>query len=867
MAQNTKGDRAVNNRGKVRETKGKTIKKKNRVTTKDIAGRRLRTKNKSSANRANAGIPQPYTTQRQPRRRDDRAFRVPSNKTGPVSRLRRKSDPDRQWQGDISGYKPRRIRPSSAEETGRNVYPQGKYVSRHPKPSSRPFKGFEGKTSSGRVIVKRSPKHSERSWKGDLRGQPFYPPATQTGRVSNIFGQKTKYSKYVSKRPSPRDRSYNNREALAKAKSFGTDTRPKNWKRGPIVSPTGQGPFVTRGRKNVYWGKFRVGGKAQTRDLAGRPLQKRNFRSTGIGVVGRDTLGFFGRRPHGDVVGKKRRGKYLPGSEAKGGWLNDIAGYRLRKKFPGAGEAPGTHEYSGYRTISGKYRTNGKVQGKTPGIGAGAIARDLKRTNGGNGRNFGDQGGGFSGFLKLKRQGNYHGNRRAALWNNNGTPVEGKLLPGNPGFAGRFSGRIRGGGKNFGDQGGGYSGDIKRKKLYTDQAEDYRGFEKGRRRQGKFVGSVHKLWNNRGSAVEGKLLPGNAGREGRFSGRIPGGPKDFGDQGGGYSGDLRSQKKGKFVGGVHKFWNNKGKATTELEVTRGGALAGSYQGHTKQKARGKAIIVPHRLWNNNGKAVTEVEVTRSGALAGTFQGHRKTREPKESKIMHTPNVMWNNKGKAVTDVLVTKSGAAAGNYQGRLKAKKPVKYPLNSANVMWNNKGKATTQINLTAAGARAGTFSGNTKYKKENKDRDADIERRMKLKEQYTQNPHSVEEAIKKQKPELNYKAGNFASGAKVIGRRRHNPHSVDDALDAYHSQASARRVDYQGNVKMRKFADHRQSPDAKFVKMGENNVKKERTLFTNVKLLWAKLFQKSDSQPSNLKERSNKLRYDKGEKGLWAD
>ena len=39
MAQNTKGDRPLNNRGKVRETKGKAIKKKNRVTTKDIADR------------------------------------------------------------------------------------------------------------------------------------------------------------------------------------------------------------------------------------------------------------------------------------------------------------------------------------------------------------------------------------------------------------------------------------------------------------------------------------------------------------------------------------------------------------------------------------------------------------------------------------------------------------------------------------------------------------------------------------------------------------------------------------------------------------------------------------------------------------
>ena len=843
MAQNTKGDRPVNNKGKVRETRGKVIKKKGRVTTKDIAGRRLRTKNKSSANRANVGIPQPMTTQRQPRRRDDRAARVPSNKSEVVSKLRRKSDPDRQWRGDVSGYKPRRIRPSSAEESGRNVYPQGKYVSRHPTPKSRPFKDYEGKTASGKPIVKRSPKHSERAWKGDLRGQPFYPPASQTGKRSNVYRLKTKYPEYRSKGPSTGDKSYSNRGKVANARLMGTNARPKNWNRGAIVSPTGTAPFVTRGRKNVYWGKMKVGGKAKTRDLAGRPIQKKNFRSAGMGLIGRDTLSFFGRRPHGDLAGVQKGRKNIPSSEAKGGWLNDLAGYRLRKKIPGSAEAPGDHRYSGFRSITGKLRTNGKVAGKAPGIGAGSIAKHLKKTNGGHGRNFQDQGGGFTGFIKAQKPSGGYIGARHRLWNNNRSPIAGKALPGGGLAAGRFSGRIRGGpNKNYGDQGSQYSGDIKRKKLYRDQAENYRGFLKAEQKTGRFVGSLHRLWNNNGSPVAGKTLPGSGMAAGRFSGKIRGGPnKNFSDQGSEYTGDLKRKKfyhdqaedyrgflkaqksAGKYVGTVHKLWNNKGKATTELLGNRENALAGSYQGHMKAGVKGKAILVPGKLWNNNGKAVTRLETSKSDAVAGTFQG--------------------------------------------RTKAKKPEKYALNTDYMMWNNKGKATTQIKLTNAGARPGTFKGKAKYKKESKDRDANIEDRIRIKEQYVQSPHSVDEALKKQKPELNYRAGRFASGAKVVGKRTHSPHSVDDALDVYHNQASARRIDYQGNVKMRKVVDRRQSPDAKFVKTGENNVKDDRTLFTNVKLLWAKLFQKSDSQPSNLKERSNKLRYDKGEKGMWAD
>ncbi len=46
-------------------------------------------------------------------------------------------------------------------------------------------------------------------------------------------------------------------------------------------------------------------------------------------------------------------------------------------------------------------------------------------------------------------------------------------------------------------------------------------------------------------------------------------------------------------------------------------------------------------------------------------------------------------------------------------------------------------------------------------------------------------------------------------------------------------------------------------------DNVKEERTLLMNVKLMWAKLFRKNETQPENLKERITKPKYDKREKG----
>jgi hypothetical protein len=850
LAQNTKGDRPVDNQKTVRSTKGKTVKKKSKATTRDVAGRRLRTKNKSSANRANVGIRQPETMSRQPRRVKDTPAPERIDKRY-ASKEKRRSDPDRSWQGDISGYKARKIKPSSAEETGRNVYPQRKYATRHPQ-GDKPFKSHETKTASGRTIVKRTPQRTERAWKGDIKGQPFYAPTSRTGKTNNVYSQKTRYSKYVSKRPSGKDKSFDNKAKIATARRIGSDTSPKNWRKS-VITASGQKPFVTPGRKNVYWGKTKIRERARTGDLTGRPLQKRNFRSAGMGTTGTDTLAFFGRKPHGDIMqGRKRNSKFLPGSETKGGWMNDIAGWKLRKKIPGSAEKPGTHEYSGFRSASGRFRNNKPVQTKAPGIGAAALAGGLKRTRGIDGKNMQDQGGSFSGYLKSRRPDKFTGGKAGALWNNNRTPIAGKGVPGSALAAGRFSGRSRGG-KDFQDQGGEFSGYLKATKPF------------------KFKGSSSgNLWNNDRTPVQGKLLPAGADRAGRFSGHTKGRTeKDYADQGSGFTGYVKVKKQGKFNGSLSgKLWNNDQQSVTQLQGSNIDAAAGNFQGRKKTRGpeKGKWSITPDKLWNNNETAVTELETTKAAALAGNFQGRRKVREPQKSKIAGSPNVLWNNNEKATTQVRATKAGATAGLYQGRQKANRPEKYPINSNNVSWNNEGKATTQIKVTDAGARAGSFQGNVKYKKDKEFND-NIQARFKMKREYTQNPHSVEEATKKQKPELNYKAGNYASGVKVTGRRKHNPNSADDAMDGlYH--ASARRVDYQGNVKMKKFFDrHGESPDAKFVNQGENNVKEDRTIVTNMKLFWTKLFQKSESQPANLKDRSNKLRYDKKEKGLWAE
>ena len=116
--------------------------------------------------------------------------------------------------------------------------------------------------------------------------------------------------------------------------------------------------------------------------------------------------------------------------------------------------------------------------------------------------------------------------------------------------------------------------------------------------------------------------------------------------------------------------------------------------------------------------------------------------------------------------------------------------------------------------------------------------------------------------------KAAEYARGVKMNWSYKHNPNSADDALKVrYSGKAMARIVDYQGNMKMHKYNDKRFHPDSKFAHGFQDNVKEERTFLMNVKLFWAKLFRKTETQPDHLKDKIRKPRYDKGESGMWND
>lgn len=117
LAQNAKGDKPAKNSGKVREARFKSrFRQGDRPKTRDVAGRRIRTRNHSSASRAQASYPLPKTARaaRNKAKNGDKAGK-------PVAPIfgSRPRDTQRPWRSGLFG---KRINVRSATGKGRNVY-------------------------------------------------------------------------------------------------------------------------------------------------------------------------------------------------------------------------------------------------------------------------------------------------------------------------------------------------------------------------------------------------------------------------------------------------------------------------------------------------------------------------------------------------------------------------------------------------------------------------------------------------------------------------------------------------------------------------------------------------------------------------
>ncbi|MEQ9412645.1 MAG: hypothetical protein RIF39_02370, partial [Cyclobacteriaceae bacterium] len=321
-AQNTKGDKPIPNQKQVRESKFKTVKKRKRVKTRDISGRRLRTLNKSSASRANRRWEQNDPYRDRARTKTDRAAQ-------PRGRIfdTPPSDRSRAWKGDISGHKIR-IQSRKSRSARSNVFPQrGPYVNNSSQKPRKPI--VYKRTASGALPIRQVPQDRQRAWKGNIKGGPVGTPS-RSARYKKIYPQSGRFVNHSSKSGRDVQRTYPNETKIRKAAK--RESGIGRAKRINVFPNTRSGPFIQRGKKNVYWGKVSKGEKPYKGDITGRPVRMRNFRSIPAGLVGRDSLKFFGRKPGGDRA---------YGGRAGGGFNTPRRGGQTLKG-------------SGFRSISGK---------------------------------------------------------------------------------------------------------------------------------------------------------------------------------------------------------------------------------------------------------------------------------------------------------------------------------------------------------------------------------------------------------------------------------------------------------------------------------------------------------------------------------
>lgn len=773
-------------------------------------------------------------------------------------------------QTHTGGRPPKRIQPRSASSRTRNVYPQsGPYVKK-----TRPPTNDDSQTK--------------------FRSRPSSQPRVRSfsGRSRNVFPQR---GPYVAKTrpPSTGDRPYSRRGSKGfqgNVRSATGSNRNVYQQKGSYVAKIKQ---PARGDRPIRWSGSTVA-RQKIRSASGSARNVYQQKGSHVARLKKPATGDMPRKWKGSVASQARvrtatgrtknvfnqRGPYVSNPSTQPRQSENPPGKR-RKKIPASASKPfmrrtSINPYAGFWNkkpkkerayigdISGKKIRAKNYETPRPEIIEPNAVPYLKRKRVGDTPYTGKAAGKHVSATRSARawQGDISGRRlRDRNQSSKGPAQVGKPLAKLP-----FTGDPRMGGRR-----------------------NFRSSPKG-------GGSVSgKSSNNNNRPLVGKA-PGIGARAAGFQGNIK----------------ARKREPGTEVGGIPKI-----KAYSHVTMRKQGE---GFTGYVKAKKPMKGGgSVSGKLWNNNEKALVG-KSPGIGAQAGNFQGNIKARKKEPVDVGGFP------KTKVYSHVTMRKQGE---DFTGYVKAKKPKKGGGSVSGELWNNNEKSIAGRGTKGSDVAIGNYQGNVKVSKQEPGkeiggfpgkykmfdlhpsmRDQGEEftgyiRRSRLKNDYVRNSLSAKEALKKMRPgqstyqveglqvrvkESDYKkkpnaadgsmpgiapgkssikASEYARGAKLDWKYVRNASSDEEALKVRETgKAFARVNDYQGNVKMKKFelfAKKNLHPDAQFVKTNKNNVKEEKSLVTNFKLLWSRFFKKSETQPDHLKEKLRKPRYDKGEVGLW--
>lgn len=462
FSQNAKGDKPVNNKSKVREVRFKTRSKQgDRAKTQDVAGRRVRTKNKSSANKAavNYELPIAAKSARKRAKMGEQAGKPVSPIYGSTPRNNQNA-----WKGGQFG---RRVQSRSAEAKAQNVYSNKnelawlKKMQRDPNDVGGGKRKVTPRSASRAYIAKRSVNPMSRFSRPKGKGE--------VAITTDLAGRKIRGRNYETPRPGivTAGDPYRGRKRVG--------DRPYTGPSGGYKSVSSQTPRAWKG------------------DVAGRRIRGRNYQSkvnTGGGSLRYsqgatqprfgDKQSHAGRRGAGYSTAttppEKRTGKSplpvrTPGIGAKG--VGNFSGHlKARRPLKGGGSISGKQWNNNETPLPVRQPSpdaqragtfQGNIKWKRPEKGGGSVSGKLwnnsetpipvRPPKSGSERALS-----FQGNIKGRRQEKGGGSVSGKLWNNNEKPIQVQPPSGRSQRALAFQGNIKG---HKPDKGGGsVSGEL-----------------------------------------------------------------------------------------------------------------------------------------------------------------------------------------------------------------------------------------------------------------------------------------------------------------------------------------------------------------------------------------------------------------------
>ena len=463
-------------------------------------------------------------------------------------------------------------------------------------------------------------------------------------------------------------------------------------RRSPAPPVSISGSRKRYNQRNTYRGKDRhFGENSSTKDIAGRRLRTRNYRSIKPNGTSSGFMPYYGKSaPQGSP---KKYGTRETRSAKRGGWNN--SGQPILGKGRSINNEAATN-HRGKMPLSSMPNYGGSREGSYSGN---IPSKSLRKYSGGNEST-------FAGRSKSQKR-LMGGGSISRMWNNDGQPIIGS----GRGLYGEASSNYKGKmplsamPSYSGSREGSYSGNIPSKSLkkYRGGSESLYAGNKKSIRPLKGGGSITRRWNNGGQPILGSGRGAYGEASSNYKGKMPlsSMPSYSGSREGSYSGKIPSKSLKKYRGGSESLYAGNKKSIRPLKgggsITRkwnngGQPILGSGRG-----AYGEASS------NYQGKMPLSSIPSYSGSREGSYAGKMKAKKPMKGGGSITRS--WNNggqpilgsgrgaygeassnyQGKMPLSSMPSYSGSREGSYAGKMKARKPLTGGGGSITRHWNN--------------------------------------------------------------------------------------------------------------------------------------------------------------------------------------